>query len=350
MVLPEGGRSRFLSDGRGRMRPNPECWACVFSWVYARVSSCVGERAISGLSEAIALAISTAPETSNLGIVINRAVRSAAAAVSGSSDHYRAFKERSNEIAAELLPRAQSYVEAGRTAQERMKRACALAAAANVAPLSAPSAAFTFREVIDVMEDRLLPVFTGDLQGTIGKARLALYVADNAGEIGFDSLVLQELKAGGVRVALAVKEKNFFEDAALADVGCFRLEQLVDEVLTTEGFFVPEEAEGRLQAVYRACDALIVKGTGSFEALRGETPGKNAVFMLKVKCAPISKETGVEQGKAAVMAEGDQRGAARRRKGGTGRGAPLSLSEKDERQREPKKGRHLWDGSCLKGM
>jgi uncharacterized protein with ATP-grasp and redox domains len=44
----------------------------------------------------------------------------------------------------------------------------------------------------------------------------------------------------------------------------------------------------------------MVKGMGSYETFSGETQGKPAVFMLKVKCDVIAGKTGVAKGKVLV--------------------------------------------------
>ena len=286
------------------MRPSLECAACVFTWVYERTASHVEEAMRPRLSEAITLAVYSRPETENIGLLCNKAVYSAGDIESSRYAFYAAFKQRSNERAATLLPFAQKYIEGGETEKERIERACVLAAASNVAPLLAPAATFTFQEAIDIMEGRLSAVVMGDLYETVRNGRRVLYITDNAGEVGFDSLVLKALKGAGVQVTLVVKEDPFFEDVRMDDVDYFHLEELVDEVLTAKGFFVSGEVDARLQSAYLGCDVLFVKGTGGFEALRGETTGKKAVFMLKVKCGPISRDIGVEQGRVVVMVEG----------------------------------------------
>lgn len=286
------------------MRPSPECAACVYTWVYERTVSHVEEAMRPRLSKAITTAVYSGPETANVGIICNRAVYSANEIESGHHEYYTAFKQRSNERAAALLPVAQKYINGGGSEKERIERACALAAASNVAPLLAPAATFTFQEAVDVMEGRSSPVIMSDLYETVRNGRRLLYITDNAGEIGFDSLVLKGLKSAGLEVKLVVKEDPFFEDARMDDVSYFGMQELVDEVLSTKGFFVPGAADARLQDAYLDCDVMLVKGTGCFEALRGETAGKKTVFMLKVKCGPISRDTGVEQGTVMVMVDG----------------------------------------------
>ncbi len=82
-----------------------------------------------------------------------------------------------------------------------------------------------------------------DLFGVLKESRHVLYVTDNAGEIGFDSLVIRQIKEMGLKVTLVVKKQTFFEDATLEDVHAFGLSELVDEVVTVPGFMAPQELE-----------------------------------------------------------------------------------------------------------
>ncbi|MGD0231396.1 MAG: ARMT1-like domain-containing protein [Syntrophorhabdales bacterium] len=285
------------------MRANNECTACGFTWVYERTAPYVAESMRQGLAEEITRAVYSEPQFTNVGLLSNRAAYSVTDFESRWSAHYQTFKERSNNQAERLLPLARTYIESGKTEQERIERACILAAASNVAPLGAPSAAFTFPEVTAIVEGITSGIVMGDLYGTILAARRVFYVTDNAGEVGFDSLVVRAVKDRGARVTLVVKEDTFFEDARISDARHFHLDELVDEIITSRGFPVPGMLTSRLADAYGASDVVIAKGTGSFEALKNETAGKRAIFMLKVKCGPISRETGVEQGRVLVKVE-----------------------------------------------
>jgi len=49
---------------------------------------------------------------------------------------------------------------------------------------------------------------------------------------------------------------------------------------------------------------IVVKGTGNFEALRGEIEDKSVIYMLKVKCDIISEIAGIDQGRFIIDLEG----------------------------------------------
>jgi damage-control phosphatase, subfamily I len=286
------------------LRLGPECGLCIFKWVYERIAPHVQKEERLELIEEVTNAVSRVvnPEA-NTGALCNRALEAVAAGMEMARPFYENFKEQSNERARGLLDAAKRFIDAGGTLREKLERACVLAAASNVAPLSAPSGVFTFPEAQEIMEGTRQGRVFGDVLATLEEARHVLYVADNAGEIGFDSFVIAMVKAMGCRVTLVVKQDPFFEDARMSDVAFFGLDKVVDEVVTMRGFLVPAEATPAVAAAYADCDVIIGKGTGAYEALRGETGGKTAIFLLKVKCAPIARETGTDMGTVVVRVE-----------------------------------------------
>ena len=101
-------------------------------------------------------------------------------------------------------------------------------------------------------------------------------------------------------MTLVVKERTFFEDATLEDALFFGLDQGADRIVRAEGFFAPRAQPGDLREIFTESDLIIGKGTGTYEALSGETGGKPSVFMLKVKCGPIARAEGVSEGDVVV--------------------------------------------------
>ncbi len=286
------------------MKPEQECRECIFKWVYERTEPYISKAALPLLADRIMGAIKgSGSRQEHLGSLCNRAVYSTRGIESGSHLFYRAFKEEANREAARILPAARAHIEHGNTERERLERALAFAAAGNVSPLGALTSRFTFPEIEAILQGSGDTVFRGDPCRTVEDAGRILYITDNAGEVGFDSLLLEFIKKRGVHVTLVIKDDLFFEDAGIDDVLHFGLEDVVDVIAPSKGFFSMSEAGPALEEAYCASDVIIGKGTGSFEALHGETMGKGAVFMLKVKCGPISRSTGVEQGRVLVTAE-----------------------------------------------
>lgn len=288
------------------MRPDVECGICLMHWVHSRVAPHTEKEALPEMTRRLldTLLRDVTPEV-NLGSLCNSAVWSVFRASSPAAIHYEELKRESNRNARAILPLAQAFVQAGRTEQEQLERACSLAAASNVAPLNSPSGAYTFQEIKAIIEGNDdEPVIIGDVYGAVRSARQILYVTDNAGEIGFDSLVIGIIKQMGAKITLVVKERTYFEDATPEDARFFGLDKVADSMVTAEGFFAPQGVPEDLYQLFREADLLLVKGTGSYEAFSGDTQGKPAVFMLKVKCDPIARETALPKGKVVVKLVG----------------------------------------------
>lgn len=285
------------------MKPYETCAPCTLKWVYERASVLVGEEKRFELIRKILGALSQEfLPTINVGSLCNKTINSIHEFVLDSAPYYKGLKLQSNKVAKELLSTARIFIEKGQTEQERFDRACVLAARTNVAPIGLPSEGFKFQEALDmIMERNPLPTFTGNVFKITQNASHILYITDNAGEIGFDSLLIAKLKEMGLKVTLIVKEDPFFEDATTEDVSFFKLDQLADNILTVQGFFMPKDPS--LFDCINKSDLVIAKGTGSYEALKGEVDGRKTIYMLKVKCEPIAIETGVTLGSFVVKLE-----------------------------------------------
>ena len=283
------------------MQLYPECGLCMLKWVYERVGhSLSDEQQFTVLKKLTGVFAKELNSRINPGILCNRSVEAVHEFLLASSGSYAPLKQKSNEAAARLLGEAKRFLERSETPRERFVKACGLAAVSNVAPIGVPSAPFEFTLVEDIIQGRApLPVPAGDVYGAASKARNLLYVTDNAGEIGFDSLVISLLKDMGAKVTLLVKEGPFFDDATLEDARHFGLDELADTVRCVRGgIFVPEE-DAEMAFLFENSDLVISKGTGNFEALRGYAE-KKILFLLKAKCHPVSKETNTPEGQYVV--------------------------------------------------
>ena len=284
------------------MTPEPECGICLMHWAYERLLPHADEREAAAIGTTMLRAIKggISPQA-NLGGLCNAAVFSAIPYAARAMVHYEGLKRESNENARALIPQAKAFVLSGPTPKEAFGRACFLAAASNVAPLNSPSGAYTFHEIEAVIrEGSPGSSVPDDVYEAVRGARRILYVADNAGEIGFDSLVIDLLKEMGPSITLAVKGQTFFEDATLDDARFFGLDRKVAKLVLVEGFLVPSQASGEVRDALAGCDLVISKGSGSYEALHNEMGEKPLVVMLKVKCGPIARHTGARAGEVIV--------------------------------------------------
>jgi uncharacterized protein with ATP-grasp and redox domains len=287
------------------LKPKSECAACLLSWVCERSGVLTNEEERFSLTKILIETLSREfnPEI-NVGSLSNKLTDAIPNYLSQSSKYYQKLKRKNNQLAKKLLGSAKNHIKKGKTLQQKFERACYLASASNVAPMSIPSEAFAFQEVKRILRGRKpFPAMMGPLLQEAQKASHILYIADNAGEIGFDSLLMAYLKEMGSKINLIVKEGPFFEDATMEDALFFHVDQSIDQIFTLNGFFVPKEIPLALTDLYQKSDLIISKGTGNYEALKGELERKKAIYMLKVKCRPIAMEIGADIGSFVVKLE-----------------------------------------------
>jgi uncharacterized protein with ATP-grasp and redox domains len=284
------------------VKPEAKCGLCILEWVYGRTVSQNKNKDIPQLFKNITkLMVHKIDSSTNLAAICNDAVDLIYEFVTPRSPFWDKLKQKTNEYVKTLLPKAQAYIEKAKTPKTRLERAMYLAATGNVAPMGAPSGAFTFPELMEMIEGKgPTPVLRGNAYEAALNASRVLYVTDNAGEIGFDSLLISMLKTMGKSVTVVVKEPAYFEDATMEDALFFGLDRIADKVVTVNKVFMPGKDKSPVNQAFRKSDLIIVKGTGNYDALRGETDGKAAIFLLKIKCDPIAKDTGVNEGKFVV--------------------------------------------------
>jgi len=296
----EGGRTL---EGRIRkLKPYTDCAPCILKWIYERLANPLSEaERFTVLRKVMSVLSGDLSSSVNLGALCNRSLEAVEEFFPASAAGYREFRDKCNQAASRLLDDAKDFIEKGATSRDRFARACGIASMGNVAPIGAPSAPFEFSHVEEVIRGRTpLPLLVGDPSEAVSKAHRVLYVADNAGEIGFDSLLISLLKESGLTVTLIVKEEPFFDDATITDASYFGLDRIADAILSVKKIFVPEDAPPDLADAFEKCDLVISKGTGNCEALFAEAGGKTTIFLLKAKCHPISELMAVEVGKFIV--------------------------------------------------
>ena len=240
------------------MKPELECAPCLHIWLYERVGVLTDNETRFQLSRSILGILSQEFRSDiNLAHLANRTIEPIEEYVLQSSQYYNPFKLKSNQHAKELLSEAKTFIDHGKTEQEKLIRACCLASASNIAPIGGPSGSFRFQEVIDILEGKKsLPVVMGDVFKFIHKAKRIFYITDNAGEIGFDGLLISRLKEMGKETTLLVKEDPFFEDATLKDVTFFNLDRVVDNLLTCKNLFVPTDSPTHLIDAFHQSDLI----------------------------------------------------------------------------------------------
>lgn len=123
------------------------------------------------------------------------------------------------------------------------------------------------------------------------EAKTVLYLADNAGEIVFDRVFIEEF-CDNRKVIFAVRDKPAINDALMEDAifcGIDKVAQVVSSGIDAPGTILKYCLDEFLK-IFRQADLIISKGQGNFESLSQEK--KPIFFLFMVKCPVIAKEIG----------------------------------------------------------
>jgi len=209
----------------------------------------------------------------------------------------------SNEKALKIIPFARKFVEEGYTQEGRFKRACLCAIVGNIMEFDLPDNPFKFTDLeklIQQAEEELAIDEIPQIFNEAKKAKRILYLTDNAGEIAFDTLLVQELKNLGAHAIVAVKSGPILNDATMEDAKIVGMDKVADELIATGsdsvGLF-PEECSSEFLNVYNSVDFVVAKGMGYAETLTElQLPVPHAL-LLRTKCCTVANHLNVDTGK-----------------------------------------------------
>ena len=216
---------------------------------------------------------------------IHRLVRE----LTGQEDPYLAIKQESNRLALALLP---AWRERLGAAENPRLAAVKLAVAANVIDFGIKGD-LTAEQIPAALESSFAAPLMGNVGGFFAAAERAtdiLFLADNAGELVFDRLLLELLPRQ--KITVAVKGGPAINDALRADATAAGLDGLVAVINTgSDGAGIVIEACSReFQRRFTGADLIIAKGQANFESLDG--CGQNIFFLFKVKCPVVARHIG----------------------------------------------------------
>ena len=214
------------------------------------------------------------------------------------ADHFKQIKKKSNEFALSLYPRLKRKVE---QSQDRLATAIELAIAGNIIDYGVKNSLDIAQEIEKIFneEKRIIhrekeglfayPAFKRALK----KAKEILYLADNAGEVVFDRVLIEELDK---KIIYAVRSKPVINDALIEDAifcGIDKYAQIITTGCDAPGV-VLELCSKKFRKIYREAELIISKGQGNFEALAGQR--RPIFFLFKAKCPVVAKHLGCKLG------------------------------------------------------
>lgn len=211
----------------------------------------------------------------------------------GIEDPYRDVKDRQNRMALTLIPDLKTQIMA---AANPLVTALRIAIAGNVIDMGV-NGNVSESLVRESLNQALTEPFEGDWKGfcsAVAEAQSILYLTDNAGEIAFDRLLIEQL--GPARVTVAVRGAPVINDATMADavaVGLHEIVEIIDNGSDAPGTLLDECSQEFRQRFIQA-DLILAKGQGNFETLSEDE--RNIFLLFKAKCPVIASHVGLPVG------------------------------------------------------
>jgi uncharacterized protein with ATP-grasp and redox domains len=224
--------------------------------------------------------------------VVHRIVREEC----GVRDPYQAVKKEYNDIGLAIYPEMRKLVE---DSEEPLLTAVRLAIAGNVIDFGASSEFDLSKTLHDVLW-KVLSIHDYDaLVRELERAGSIAYLADNAGEIVLDRLLLETIldRFDVGKVLFVVKGAPIIndatgEDAEYAGLGALAGLEFVKVGIGEQGTG-PERDSDEFMEMLDGVDVVLSKGQGNYEAL-SERSG--IFFLLMAKCPVIAEDLNVEVG------------------------------------------------------
>jgi len=218
--------------------------------------------------------------------------------MTGDNDPYRDIKHHFNDFALELYPELKKRIERSR---EPLDTAIRLAIAGNIID-SGVNHYINETLVHNAIEHALTAPLAGDpkqLREAVSEAKDILYLADNAGEIVFDRLLIEQMPLE--KITLVVKGSPIINDACLADAratGIADLVEVIDNGSDAPGTILGACSE-EFKRRFENANLIIAKGQGNYETLSDVK--KDIFFVLKAKCPVIAHHIGCEVGSLVFL-------------------------------------------------
>jgi len=223
--------------------------------------------------------------------------------LTGNPDPYAKSKQISNQKALETLPLVKNLVTNEHSTELRFRKASLCSIVGNIIEFDIPDNPFKFSDLKKLIQEAEKDLAIDEIPKIFNKAKKAkhiLYLTDNAGEIAFDTQLVQELKKLGPHVIVAVKGGPVINDATMEDARYVGMHKIADEIITTGTNavgLIPKECSEEFLNVYNSADFVVAKGMGYAETLTELPLTAPHALLLRTKCSTVANFFNVGTGK-----------------------------------------------------
>ena len=238
---------------------------------------------------------------------MGREIYSLVGKISGVKDPFEEIKENSNKFALKLYPELKQEIN---NSEDRLLTAVKLSIIGNIIDYGAKNSLDVPKEIDYLFQGNFIINNENNpttfkykqFKKALNKVNSIIYLADNAGEVVFDRLLIEELvEELGKEVIYVVRGKPIINDALIEDAifcGINKAAKVISSGSDAPGTILkycsPEFIE-----LYQSAELIISKGQGNYEALSEED--KSVFFLLRAKCPVIAEDVSCKVGDMVLI-------------------------------------------------
>lgn len=286
------------------MKVELRCIACILNRGYLQIQEATNDKSLqfktlSSIIHFLAKEFNPSSNPAYLGTKRDRIIKQK----TGNPDSYIQKKKLSNQKALEILPIAKNIISQELTSISKFRKACLSAIVGNIIEFDLPENPFEFSDLKKLIKEAETDLAIDDIHlifKEAKKAKTVLYLTDNAGEIAFDMLLVEQLKNLGANVIVGVKSGPILNDATISDAKFVGMDKVANKLITTGsdsvGLFLEECSEEFLN-IYNSIDFVIAKGMGHAETITELEFSIPHALLLRTKCCTVANHFNVSTGK-----------------------------------------------------
>jgi len=226
-------------------------------------------------------------DTSEIGLLTHAKIHKIIKKIASTEDPYKKGKEKINNICLGMADEIKKIIT---NSKDHFETSLRIAIAGNIIDFG-QGTNFSKSIIKDTINNALSQNLDKNkveiLKYNINKAKNILYIGDNAGEIVFDKIFIEQLPRD--KITFVVRGGPAMNDSTIEDAKAVNMTNTV-RVITTgldmAACVLPLCSKEFLNE-YKKSDLVIAKGQGNYEALSDER--KNIFFLLKIKCPVIAR-------------------------------------------------------------
>ncbi|MHA1229065.1 MAG: damage-control phosphatase ARMT1 family protein [Candidatus Helarchaeota archaeon] len=228
---------------------------------------------------------------SDLGTIRDRIIRTIT-----KKDPYKLEKRKSNELALKFLPKIEKELNEIEDEWTRFRKALLYAIVGNIIEFDIDEnkdPLENLRKAVELAEKDLVIDQSIEVYKLVKNSKTIVYLVDNAGEIVFDKILINELRKICEKIIVIVKEVPVLNDATMEDAEFISLTTSFENVKvipsgTDHVGIILDETPPQILRILNSCDLIIAKGMGYFETLTEYDLQKNIVHLFRTKCKNVA--------------------------------------------------------------